>query len=193
MTADGTCAVNGCDRPSITRGWCNAHYIRWRTHGDPLGSRPRATVAERFWAKVDKTEDCWLWTAGRDKDGYGKFGYRGTMVRAHRMAWFLTYGEWPAQTLDHLCHADSGCRLVALCPHRRCVNPDHLEDVTQRVNVLRGSSPVAAHAARTHCPHGHPYSGDNLGTRPGGSRYCKACQRIRFGRDVKVEAAVKVG
>jgi len=55
--------------------------------------------AARFWAKVDKSGDCWIWTAGKDKDGYGKFaitaprGYRPKQrhVRAHRVAWELLH------------------------------------------------------------------------------------------------------
>jgi hypothetical protein len=82
---------------------------------------PQLTLEERFWAKVDKGDGagCWLWTAAKLRTGYGAF-QAGTFkkknaVRAHRMAWILTYGEIP----DDLC-------VLHRCDVRLCVRPDHL-------------------------------------------------------------------
>jgi hypothetical protein len=63
------------------------------------------------------------------------------------------------------------------------VNPQHLEPVTRKVNLARGE----IHARRkaqsltiTHCPQGHPYSGDNLSINRAGSRVCRECKRSRI-------------
>jgi hypothetical protein len=72
----------------------------------------------RFWAKVDKTNDCWLWTGALFRSGYGNFTYTDKEVRrnvgAHRYAYFLTHGEWPAGLVLHHCDTPA------------CVRPDHL-------------------------------------------------------------------
>ena len=72
------------------------------------------TEEERFWAKVDKTETCWLWTAARDPGGYGAFGARGKTVQAHRWAYEALIGPIP-----------EGRSLSKLCGVRHCVNPEH--------------------------------------------------------------------
>lgn len=78
---------------------------------------------ERFWSKVDKTDECWLWTATITRDGYGQFWVSGKMVRAHRFSWELVNGPIPEGTqVDHRCHV------------RRCVNPAHLRLVTHKQN-----------------------------------------------------------
>lgn len=86
-----------------------------------------ATI-QRFWAKVEKTDECWLWKASVSRDGYGQF--RCTMggpprpYQSHRLAWFLHTGEMPSskELLGH--H----------CGNRRCVRPDHLFAGYQRKN-----------------------------------------------------------
>lgn len=125
---------------------------------------------ERFWAKVDKTDTCWLWTATVTKGGYGMFYFNGHHVYAHRFAYEWFVGPIPAGLqIDHV--RSRGCR------HRHCVNPAHLEAVTQRENLLRGDTISARAAAATHCPQGHPYSGDNLQVRKTGKRNCRECHR----------------
>ncbi len=82
---------------------------------------------DRFWAKVDKTGECWLWTAGCFKRGYGSFRLNGKMERAHSLSFRLARGDVPkGLVLDHLCR------------NKRCVRPEHLDPVTQLVNVRRG-------------------------------------------------------
>lgn len=121
-----------------------------------------ADYADRFWSHVQKTDTCWLWIAAKNK-GYGLYKFRGKQVRAARYSWFLLHGNWPTYTIDHL------CKVVA------CVNPEHLEDVTLRVNRLRAGS---VNALKTHCPKGHPYSGKNLYMN-GKRRNCMACNYVR--------------
>lgn len=69
------------------------------------------TTADRFWARVEKTETCWLWSGGRDPDGYGEFN--GT--RAHRASWELHNGPIP-----------NGLWVLHHCDNPPCVRPDHL-------------------------------------------------------------------
>ena len=81
---------------------------------------------QRFWAKVNKTPDCWLWTGGKTGHGYGVFSLHGRDVRAHRAAYEFLVGAIPSGlVIDHL------CRVPA------CVNPEHLQPVTQQINCLR--------------------------------------------------------
>jgi len=130
------------------------------------GPKPRP-LADRFWEKVDKSGDCWLWTAACYPNGYGLFNIRNrSTALAHRVAYELSVGPIPeGLVIDHL------CRNV------RCVNPAHLEPVTMRENLLRGEGPSARAAKATHCPKGHPYSGSNLYVKPNGHRECRACHR----------------
>ena len=122
------------------------------------------TLYQRFWAKVNKTDTCWLWTAAAP-NGYGQIGAGGKTLRAHRVAYEMLVGPIPeGLQLDHLCR-------VTLC-----VNPNHLEPVTNRENVLRGESPLAKKARQTECLRGHPLSGANLYTYPNGNRRCKICR-----------------
>ncbi len=108
----------------------------------------------RFWSKVRKTDTCWIWTSAIIPSGYGTFWIDGGTQYAHRLAYEWVVGPIaPGLQLDHLCRV------------RECVRPDHLEPVTGRVNILRGVGPAAINARKTHCPQGHPLSGDNLYAR----------------------------
>lgn len=128
-------------------------------------------VAERFWAKVDRggPGDCWLWVAGRNTDGYGRFKVGGRHVKAHRWAYESLVGPIP-----------EGLEIDHLCRNPPCVNPAHMEPVVHRENLLRGDTLPAVQVARTHCPQGHPYAGDNLRVSSDGRRVCRACHRRRM-------------
>lgn len=122
----------------------------------------------RFWAMVDKQSPtgCWLWTGPQDPRGYGRFWFEQKPSRAHRRSYEWLVGPIPeGLVLDHLCRV------------RNCVRPDHLEPVTNRENILRGVSPTARNAVKTHCSQGHPYDSSNTYVRPGGGRDCRACKR----------------
>ena len=121
----------------------------------------------KFWSKVEKTESCWNWTAG-SCHGYGYFWFNKKMRRTHRLAYELLKGEIPKEmTLDHLCR------------NRACVNPEHLEVVTQKENVMRGIGITSQKAKQTHCKREHILSGDNLYITPDNRRQCKQCNLIR--------------
>lgn len=157
------------------------HYYRWRRHGDPLtNKRPelQQSLEERFWSKVRSEGDCLIWTSTTDKAGYPDFHVSGyPKCRAHRFAYWLVYGTIPeGLVLDHLCR------------NRNCVNPTHLEPVTQRENVHRGLGIAARNRAKTHCPQGHPYDEVNTTvvtfTTGRKARYCRACMRDRYAKRV---------
>ena len=128
---------------------------------------------ERFLPKLRVVESgCWDWQAGRDRHGYGTFYVAGarSIIRAHRFA----YEYWIGQIPQHL-------ELDHLCRNRICVNPDHLEPVTQRENALRGVGWAGQNARKTHCPQGHPYDEENTRHYQYGlgrwGRRCKACEK----------------
>ena len=108
----------------------------------------RKSPEERFWAKVRKSEDlngCWEWIAYKVGGGYGKFGAGGRMLYAHRWAYEHLVGPIsPELECDHLCRNPG------------CVNPAHIELVTHKENVLRGTAPSAQKARQTTCKNGHP-------------------------------------
>lgn len=138
-----SCSVDGCELPSTRRGWCTLHYQRWRNQGDPektlLPQRVMGTPAERFWAKVEVTEGCWLWRGAITSDGYGTFSIAtSTSMLAHH---FLAGKPPDGFCWDHICHTfDTSCHGGITCTHRRCVRPDHLEAVTSQENTRRGRS-----------------------------------------------------
>ena len=122
-------------------------------------------VVARFWAKVDKLDNgCWVWMASRYTDGYGKFALtHAKSVRAHRFAYELEVGPIPeGLVIDHLCR-------VPLC-----VNPSHLEPVTNLENIRRG-----ARANQTHCKNGHEFTPENTYRPPAtpNTRQCRECAR----------------
>jgi hypothetical protein len=138
-------------------------------------------TVERFMRHVQELDNgCWRWTAAVKPNGYGITPASGRMWQAHRAAYDLFVGPIPdGLHIDHLCHGrDVSCAGGWGCEHRRCVNPDHLEAVSGRENLLRGRGFVAAQVARTHCPQGHAYDTENTGWNRG-KRKCRACDRIR--------------
>jgi len=124
----------------------------------------------RFQTKVvEVASGCWLWTGATNNHGYGQIRVDGQARYVHRLAYETFVAPIP-----------NGFQIDHVCRNRRCVNPAHLEAVTQRVNILRGESPHARHARATHCVHGHPLSGKNLYVRPDGrGRHCKRCFLLR--------------
>lgn len=114
-------------------------------------------------ARVDTTDPdgCWVWTRSLDAAGYGRVTKSSGEGLAHRLSYRVHTGRDIKHELDHLCRNPS------------CVNPTHLEDVPGRVNMHR-TPHISAQMQRTHCPSGHPYSGDNLRVYKG-KRVCRQC------------------
>jgi hypothetical protein len=123
------------------------------------------SVERRIRGKVE-VADCWVWTGHRFKAGYGALRVGSRQLVAHRWVYEELVGPVP-----------DGLELDHLCRNRACVNPDHLEPVSHLTNVRRG---VAGKwiAARSHCPSGHEYSGENT-YEAGGRRHCRECSRSR--------------
>src|SRR5438132_10157018 len=106
---------------------------------------------------------CWIWEGAWSKKGYGNVRYEGKVQAAHRVFYMLLRGPIPeGLTLDHLCRV------------RSCVNPDHLEIVTNRVNRERGYSPPAMNRRKTHCKRGHLFDEHNT-VHEGKNRHCRKC------------------
>lgn len=123
---DLECEIDGCSRPRHARGMCGTHQAQVNRKGSTDGSvRVILPTEERFWSLVTKTETCWLF--GRlTPIGYGYFRADLKPTMAHRYSYELLVGPIPdGLTIDHLCR------------NRACVNPDHMEPVTQRENLRR--------------------------------------------------------
>ena len=130
----------------------------------------KVSAVVRFWSKVKVLKSgCWEWQGalrGREGYGYGDFWDGNKDVAAHRFAYELFKGAIPeGLTIDHLCQKTW------------CVNPAHLESVTNKENILRGYGLCAINARKTHCPQGHPYDEMNTYIIPTGGRACRICIR----------------
>jgi hypothetical protein len=129
----------------------------------------RGPLRDRFMARVEVTPTCWEWRATRIRGGYGTFSpHRGLSRLAHRLSYELHVGPIPdGLTLDHL------------CKNPGCVNPAHLEPVTQRENLMRSRQDTyVAHRNGT-CTKGHPESELYRRKSNGQAAYCRACVRAR--------------
>lgn len=152
-----------------------------------MGRQPKPLV-HRLDERIATGPGCWQWTGAINRHGYGQFLFTdGSRRAAHRIVYELIVGPIP-----------EGLQLDHLCRNRGCVNPNHLEPVTNRENTIRGVGPVLAGArqsVKTHCPAGHAY--DEANTRRYRNHYtgrpargCRACDRERYARrKAKAEVA----
>jgi hypothetical protein len=135
------------------------------------GNRCRAdndmeSSIDRFWHSITKAESgCWEWNGSMNAYGYGTISV-GKNQMAHRFAWEKLKGTIP-----------TGLQIDHLCRNRKCVNPDHLEPVEQKLNMARGVCPSAINAVKKFCKRGH--SLDDALITPKGHRTCRICNRIR--------------
>lgn len=119
---------------------------------------------DRFlkYVTTNPATQCWEWTGASDRSGYGAFKYLGKKINSHRFSYRHYKGEIPkGLDIDHLCRV------------RKCVNPEHLEAVTRKINVERG---LSSQERKTHCIHGHAYTPENTYRYPDGARECRTCK-----------------
>jgi hypothetical protein len=131
----------------------------------------RHTILLKILASVTVTDKgCWEWTKWRNPQWhYGEVCYRGKNWRVHRLLWTITKGDIPVGHV--LCHR---------CDNPPCCNPEHLFVGNDADNVLdRMRKGRDHHSNLTECPHGHPYSGDNLIVDNRGFRHCRTCTAAR--------------
>jgi hypothetical protein len=144
-----------------------ATLIRPSTRG-PRGPYRRRPIRDRIHSRsVIDDNGCWRWMGALDTHGYGQLRVDYVLVGAHRASYEAFVGPIPAGlVIDHLCRV------------RDCVNPGHMEPVTNLVNILRGEGFSARNARKTHCKRNHPLSADNVyPNHPG--RACITCARAR--------------
>lgn len=161
------CSVTGCGRVHVAQGFCANHYARavrrriittrehWANHSD-IG---------RLLRRIQNVTDagCWEWSS---VNKYGALYIQGRPTPTHRFSYEFFVGPIPEGfVIDHLCR------------NTHCINPLHLEPVTERENILRGVGACAVHAKKTHCPRGHPLSDENIYRYPNGRRECRVCAR----------------
>jgi hypothetical protein len=118
--------------------------------------------------KIETKDNCWIWTGNKNQDGYGMVRLDGKTRSTHRVSYELFVSEIPVKlVIDHLCR------------NRDCVNPEHMELVTNHENILRGVGIAASNSQKTHCHRGHEFTNDNTFISGIGSRNCKMCLKIR--------------
>lgn len=171
MTVFFDCQPCGRNRILYCKGLCRSCYNRLLKYGDPAPKDSLQEFVARFWSKVEKTDDCWNWTGHIGRKGYGFVSHNPEQysAQAHRTSWIILRGEIPGDLqLDHL------------CLNKRCVNPDHLEPVTNEVNGQRAK---AIRDLRPTCIRGHPFDEVNTYYEKPGKRVCRTCRdesRRRF-------------
>lgn len=170
------CAVDDCERDAWSRGWCNTHYKRWynrkgdtsqiteRLSSRSSGSFISTPVIPRLFARMSVTESgCWEWNGFRRHTGHGTISVDGHVRFTHRVAYEFFIGPIPqCLVLDHV------------CMNPPCFNPDHLQPVTLAINTMRGESPFARNARKTHCIRGHEFTPENT-IRTKRQRICRIC------------------
>jgi hypothetical protein len=167
------CSCGNCTR--VRR----CHLVSGHTNTCGCSKYRRVPLKERILRKIVVDEDtgCWKWKGNVATNGYGTLGVGSRTDRsrkteyAHRASYIAFVDQIPeGKELDHLCR------------NRDCVNPDHLDPVTRRENIMRGDGPKKfglINSMKTHCLRGHLFDEVNTYYRPSGGRVCRECTRVR--------------
>lgn len=173
----------GCGKETNRTQWNRAdkgmrkgeHYKYRKGHQSKAGYIIPDGVDEieyAFWKNVGPIDnsDCWIWIGHKDgRSGYGSMRAGTDRIYAHRLAYQIYVGNIPkGKVIDHI------CRNIV------CVNPAHLEVVTQRENTIRGIGPAAVNYRKKFCIKGHYFNDANTRIGKDGKRYCRICERARW-------------
>lgn len=124
------CSIEGCHREAKARGWCKAHWIRWKRHGSPTGGGVDKGEPLRFLRSVlgePSSPDCIKWPFADAGNGYGKVWFEDKWTFAHRAMCVMAHGNppRPSHQAAHACGKG----------HEGCINPGHLSWKTPKENV----------------------------------------------------------
>lgn len=184
---DRICEWPGCSNLGVidrSRGTarqkklCSMHHYRKYNGVDmyaPAGfvtPREKRSVEDRFWEKVDRRldDECWPWLASLTNSGYGSMMLDDKPEGAHRISYELLRQEIPeGMVIDHL------------CGNRWCVNPWHMDVVTQSENIRRSKPDrdinPRSRSPKKECRNGHEFTPENTRIDPDGYQRCKTCER----------------
>ncbi|MCX4704391.1 HNH endonuclease signature motif containing protein [Streptomyces sp. NBC_01373] len=174
-------------RQSLTRGRCRNCYQRHVYALKKAASfeaiKPASALERLFSRAVPGRNGCIIWTGTMNpKNGYGQISDGGKIIYTHRAAYVLAKGDIPdGLVIDHACHnRDPNCH-GGNCIHHLCINPHHLEAVTQRENRIRSPhTKTSGNGQKTHCKQGHEFTPENTRVvRRTGARVCITCHRRR--------------
>lgn len=115
----GICCIKECENEIEKGGMCPKHWARLKQYGNPMLVKVvqlhGVSDEDRFWARVEKSESCWLWMGGKNRTGYGMLRINNKTWLSHRYSWVIHYGQIP----DNM-------SILHKCDNPSCVRPSHL-------------------------------------------------------------------